>query len=127
MRRPCAATTKAGRACRCAALPGGELCHFHDPARHQALVEAGRKGGFNRRRRPTEVEATAILVKSLGDAIALLAEEINLARDVAEPGLNRLRAIAYALLTWAKLYETGELAGRVEALEAALKAREVNR
>lgn len=123
---PCRAQSAQGQPCRNAAGPSG-YCWWHDPAQEEERAAARHKGGLHRRRRPSATEVTAILVKSMQDAVDLLGQEISLAREVAEPGLERLRAVSYALGAWAKLFEVGELAQRIEALEATLKQREASK
>lgn len=118
----CQARSAQGQPCRNAAGPSG-FCWWHDPAQEKERAAARHKGGLHRRRRPSATEATAILVKSMQDAVTLLGEEIALAREVAEPGLERLRAVSYALGAWAKLFEVGTLSDRLEALEKALGGR----
>jgi hypothetical protein len=63
-------------------------------------------------------------LKTAHDVLALLAEQVQAVREESEAGtLERARTIGYLAAIALKAIETGDLAARLEALEAVLKAR----
>ncbi len=66
-------------------------------------------------------------VRHAADVISLLEEQINLVRaETQADTLQRARTVAYLAATALKAIEAGNLAARLEALEAALKRRKAN-
>jgi len=63
-------------------------------------------------------------LKTAADVLALLAEQVRAVRDDPEAGtLERARCVGYLAGVALKAIEAGDLAARVEAVEAVLKAR----
>ncbi len=63
-------------------------------------------------------------LKTAADVLALLAEQVRAVRDAPEAGtLERARCVGYLAGVALKAIEAGDLAARVEAVEAVLKAR----
>ncbi len=123
--KKCQATTKSGAPCAAKAGPSG-FCTFHDPALLSRRNAGRRKGGLRR----AAVLAKAVLLDDgskldLPDAAAvkiLLSDTIQQTRtgklDV------RIAAVVGTLsATILKALEQGELAARLEALEASVRQR----
>ncbi len=67
-------------------------------------------------------------LKTAHDVLALLAEQVQAVRDEPEAGtLEKARCIGYLAGIALKAIEAGDLAARLEAVEATLKARRVGR
>src|SRR5919199_1232142 len=63
-------------------------------------------------------------LKTAHDVLALLGEQVQAVRDEQEAGtLEKARTIGYLAAIALKAIETGDLAARLESLEAVLKAR----
>ncbi len=63
-------------------------------------------------------------LKTAADVLALLAEQVRAVRDDPEAGtLERARCVGYLAGVALKAIEAGDLAARVEAVEAVLKGR----
>ncbi len=63
-------------------------------------------------------------LKTAADVLALLAEQVRAVRDAPEAGtLERARCVGYLAGVALKAIEAGDLAARVEAVEAVLKGR----
>ena len=63
-------------------------------------------------------------LKTAADVLALLAEQVAVVRDDPDVGtLERARCIGYLAAVTLKATEAGDLAARLEAVEAVLKAR----
>jgi len=63
-------------------------------------------------------------LKTAHDVLALLAEQVQAVRDEQDAGtLEKARTIGYLAAIALKAIETGDLAARLEALEAVLKQR----
>jgi hypothetical protein len=63
-------------------------------------------------------------LKTAADVLALLAEQVRAVRDEPEAGtLEKARCIGYLSGMALKAIEAGDLAARLEAVEAVLKAR----
>ena len=119
----CRARKENGEACQQPPLRGGEFCFWHDPDHAKEAAEARRLGGLRRRRESTVagayefegLETVAQIRRLLGiAAVDLLGLENSIARA---------RALISLSLAAAKLLEVGEMEERLEALEAAVKAR----
>ncbi len=119
LKAKCTAVRADGQPCQAYAGPSG-FCFWHDPERSDQVASAGRTGGKNRRRRVSD-RPVALAPLSLADARGILAQEVKAVLEACEPGINRVRALAYALGTWAKLYELGELSGEIEQLKVEVE------
>ena len=63
-------------------------------------------------------------LKTAADALGLLAEQVEAVRGAPEVGaIERARCIGFLVGVALKAIEAGDLAARLEALEAVLKAR----
>src|SRR5215207_9926144 len=63
-------------------------------------------------------------LKTAHDVLALLGEQVQAVRDEQEAGtLEKARTIGYLAGVCLKAIETGDVAARLEAVEAVLKAR----
>jgi hypothetical protein len=113
----CAAHSKDGQPCRAFALPGGTLCHWHEPARAERQREASIKGG-----RMTALRSRRL---RLNTAAALIRFNGGLLQDVLE-GITQAdlaRAVFYGLSVQAKLVElhqTSDFEHRLAVLEERL-------
>jgi len=91
---------------------------MHDPRNAEAAAEARRLGGLRRKR-----EGSVQLAYGFG-GLASIEEMRRLLEIVAvdtlslDNGVPRNRTVIALVVAAAKLHETGELAGRVQALEA---------
>ena len=67
---------------------------------------------------------TEFRLKTAGDVVALLEEQVAAVRDDTTLGtVERARTIGYLAATALRAIEAGDMAARVEALEAVLKIR----
>jgi len=117
-KRTCKALRSDGEQCRAAPLVGSDFCSVHDPANADAMAEARRLGGQRRKR-----EATLAGVYDLGGLtnvpdIQRIIEIALLDTLSLDNGVARNRTLLAGAQTALKALETGELAGRVQALEA---------
>ena len=124
--RTCKAKTDKGDPCRALPMRDSDFCVFHDPD-HADVVQQARSAGGQRRKREATL-ATAYDFQGLTSI-----EEIRRLVEVAafdalglENNINRVRALAYLAQVASTLLEKGELAERVEALEAAIGPRVVS-
>jgi hypothetical protein len=109
-----------GAQCKAPPLHDSNFCFWHDPGSEQDREQARRLGGVNRKRENT----LATVYETAGiDSI----EEIQRFVEVAlygtlalDNGIQRNRTLINGAMAAAKLLEVGELAARVEALEAVL-------
>jgi hypothetical protein len=117
--RGCTFTMRDGRLCRAPALRGEPFCLMHDPERAEEMAEARKLGGIRRRRERTLAGAYGLSsVRSVEDLLRVVEIAVfNLLG--AENSIAQARALLHAALVGAKLLETGELAERLTALEAA--------
>ena len=116
MDRPsCGAPVKRGGSCRAFALPNGR-CWSHDPSRaaeHRAAYAKGaRLKAINGRR--AKLDTAAGLIRFVSGVVQDCLE-VKLSPDVA-------RAVLYGCSIQRQLIETGDLARRLETLEASLAA-----
>ena len=120
-KRTCKAKRGDGEQCLAAPLVGSDFCSVHDPSNAEAMAEARRLGGQRRKR-----EATLVGVYDLGGLtnipdIQRIIEIALLDRLTLDNGVARNRTLLAGAQTALKALETGDLAERVEALEAILK------
>ncbi len=119
----CKAITIRGEPCKSWAIGAGEYCYTHDPTRAVERAAARKKGGY-RRQTPHQGNLANVphQVRSLDDVLGVLdyalAEALPLENSIARGRL--IVAIANAFMETIK---TGELEGRILALEMALKVR----
>ncbi len=119
MSRPiCQGTSKSQKPCRAPALPDSNLCWAHDPKQAETAVAArlagASKGGKMRalRGQLPRLDTAAALVRFNASLVhRLLAAELE---------VDAARCVVYALNLQRALIETGDLAKRLEALEAQL-------
>ena len=119
-RRTCAGRTSDKQQCRQAPLLDSEYCFWHDPDRAEEAAEARRLGGTRRRREGVVggaygyegLKGTADL-RRLYDIAAF--DALGLENSIA-----RVRALVALVTVGAKLLETGDFEGRLEALESAI-------
>jgi hypothetical protein len=122
-RRSCAALLANGQPCRAAPRSDAEHCFWHDPETAEAAQEARRVGGQRRRRERVvagvydfEGLASVDQIRRLLDVAAL--DTLGLENSIA-----RSRALVSVALAATRLLEAGELADRIDAIEAALQSR----
>ena len=121
--RACKATNSKGEPCRAVRLRESDYCVFHDPEHADVVQEARRLGG-NRRRKEVTL-AVAFDFEGL-DSVPDIRRLVEIAAMDAlslENTLGRARALAYLAQVAAGLLEKGEMAERLEAIEAALGPR----
>ena len=119
LRRRCGFETPGGRPCEAPPLRGSRLCFWHDPDRADDLAEAQRLGGLRRKRERTLATAYEFSGLDSTAAIRRLLEIASLDALGLENSIARARVLISAGLAAIKLLETGELADRIAALEAA--------
>lgn len=94
-------------------------CFWHCPDTVEEAAEARRLGGFHRRKRKS---VSAIYdfhgLRTVADIQAFL-ETLVVETLTIENSINRNRTLTSIATAAAKLLEVGELADRIEALEAA--------
>ena len=115
----CGASTKAGAACRHAALPGSVWCWWHDPDKADERKLARSKGGKARHGRVLGETGAGdpLEIHSLEDVSRLIVEEINMARAL-EKSISRARVVGYLAGILVTVYTQSELEQRIAALEA---------
>jgi Family of unknown function (DUF5763) len=117
MANRCTATRRDGQPCTAGARPSG-YCFFHDPAMAEARAHGRHVGGINRRnmlRLKAAVPPDAMPAKLrevLNHLIGALDETYD---GQLEPQVARAMATLSGAIV--RLYEFGELAVRVQALE----------
>ena len=116
----CARPMPDGRRCRAPVLREGRFCFWHEPGKAEEAAAARRLGGLRRGRERTL--AVAYDMSGLGsiEAIRRLVEIALFDVLGLENSIARARVLISGALAAAKLLETGELAERIAALEAAL-------
>lgn len=123
--RSCQAQTRSGVPCKASALANSDYCFTHDPHTADERRAARSKGGAARHGRAigtTDAPAELVKVETTADIVQLIGRAINDALSL-ENSLNRARTIGYLALAACKALELDQLADRVAALEAILKAR----
>ena len=116
----CAFAQPDGRPCR--AYPGTDsrFCFWHDPGKADELADARRLGGMRRKRERTVAVAYDFAGLGSVDAIRRLLEIASTDALGLESSIAKIRALIAVAVAAVKLLETGELADRLAALEAAL-------
>ena len=123
MLRTCKAKNERGEPCRARPLHDADFCLLHDPEQAEAVQEARRLGGRNRRNEATVATLFDIEGLQTIPQIRRLAEIAmgDLLRQ--EPSVSRARAMLYLVQVAVSLHMKGEVEQRLEALEAALAPR----
>ena len=116
----CAQPMPDGRRCRAPALRDGRLCFWHEPGKAEEAHEARRLGGLRRGRERTLAVAYDLTGLGSIEAIRRIVEIALFDVLGLENSIARARVLISGALAAAKLLETGELAERIAALEAAL-------
>jgi hypothetical protein len=103
-----------------APLVDSDFCWAHDPANAEAAAEARRLGGLRRKR-----EGSLRVAYDLGDLASILdlrrvLEIAALDTSTLDNGVARNRTLMAAVHEGATLIEKGELAARIDKLEAAV-------
>ncbi len=121
--RACTFEMAEGRPCRAAPLRTEPFCFWHSPDTAEEQAEARRLGGLHRRKKRTLATIYGFNgLRSVEDHQALL-ETLTIETMGLENSIARNRTVAGFLGIGAKLLEVGDLATRVEQLEA-IRARE---
>lgn len=118
----CAQPMPDGRRCRAPLLREGRFCFWHDPGKAEEAQEARRLGGLRRGRERTLAVAYDLAGLGSIEAIRRIIEIALFDALGLENTIPRARVLISGALAAAKLLETGELAERIAALEAALTA-----
>ena len=119
----CKATNARGEPCGATLMHESDYCVFHDPEHADAMKEARRLGGMRRRKEATLAVAYDFEGLDTIPEIRRLVEVAAMDALSLDNSLGRVRALAYLAQVSASLLEKGELADRVQALEAALEPR----
>ena len=119
----CAGTRPDGRPCRAWPPRGDTFCLWHSPDKEEEATEARRLGGLRRRREKTVAGAYDLAGLDSIEAIRRIIEIALLDVLGLENSIARARVLISGALAAAKLLETGELAERLAALEAAMASR----
>ncbi len=118
--RTCRGLNQQQEPCRQAPLLGGDFCFWHSPDHKAEAAEAHRLGGLRRRREGALSGAYEL------DSLAWIPDLRRLLEIAAfdalslENSIARVRVLTAIVQVGARLLETGELAERVTALEAAV-------
>ena len=116
----CAHPMPDGRRCRAPVLRDGRFCFWHDPGKAEEAADARRLGGMRRGRERTLAVAYDLTGLGSIEAIRRIVEIALFDVLGLENSIARARVLISGALAAAKLLETGELADRIAALEAAL-------
>ncbi len=110
-----------GLRCRAPARRGKALCYWHDPDTADEAAEARRLGGLHRRR----AKAVAALYDFAGlrtiEGSQRLLETAAVETMALANSVPRNRTLIAAAQAAPRLIETAELAGRIGAIEAAIR------
>ena len=121
--RRCTAVTSAGTSCHATPLRDQDLCFWHAPEHAQDAAEARRLGGLRRRREATVAGAYEVEgLENVSDLRRVLEIAVYDALGL-ENSIPRARTLVAIVQTGARLLEVGELEGRLESLEAAVRPR----
>ena len=120
--RTCSFRKQDGGRCGATPMHEEEFCFFHHPEHKSDAAEARRLGGLRRRREKT-LEGAYDLDEGFDTAKGIRRFVEIAALDLLgmEVSIGRANAMLRAALTAAKLLEVGELEGRLEALESAMR------
>jgi hypothetical protein len=109
-----------GRRCQAPVLREGRFCFWHEPGKAEEAHDARRLGGMRRGRERTLAVAYELAGLGSIEAIRRIVEIALFDVLGLENSVARARVLISGALASAKLLETGELAERIAALEAAL-------
>ena len=118
--RSCAGHKQNGEPCRVAPMYDIEFCFWHSPEHAEEAAKARSLGGQRRRRESTLAGAYDVGTLDTVPAIRRVLEIVTFDGLGMEISVARGRLLIAATQGLTKLLETGELADRVEALEAAV-------
>ena len=121
--RTCKAAKQDGTRCGSPPLQDGDFCYMHDPEHREDATAARKLGGQRRRRESTLAGAYEIEPLDSVAGIRRVLEIVTYDALGMESSVARGRLLIAAMQTLTKLLEVGDLAERVEQLEAALKPR----
>jgi len=124
--RTCKAKTDKGDPCRALPMRESDFCVFHDPEHADVVAQARSAGGQRRKREATLATAYDFQGLTSIDEIRRLVEVAAYDALGLDNSINRVRALGYLAQVATSLLEKGELADRVEALEAAIGPRVVS-
>jgi hypothetical protein len=121
----CSALTANGQHCQAHAIAGSTMCFTHDPAQGTARAKAHQLGGQRRRvGHAGDVSRIPPEVRSVVDVMKIL--DYDLAETlILENSEKRGRLLVTLCSAFIEAMKAGEWEGRVAALEAALRTREV--
>ncbi len=120
--RTCRAMTKAGTACRSAALTESEYCLFHDPKHEVERREAQSAGGRQRRIMTLPEDAPDVKIENCQDVRDLACQTISqVRRGQIDPRIAN--AIGYLSILLLRALEQGDVERRLAELEAAVKSQ----
>ena len=120
-KRPCAYQHPDGRPCGAPPLRDSLYCLFQDPDHADAVAEARRLAG-QRRRKEAAIATVYDLLDATSDEGTKRLMDIVVSDVLGlDNSLNRARVLLYAIQTGIKVRESGDLVGRIEALEATVK------
>lgn len=121
--RACTARKQNGERCASSPMRDGDECFWHSPDHAEAATEARRLGGLRRRKEGTI--AGAYDFAGLGSVVEIrrLVEIVVLDALSMESSIARGRLLIAAAQAATKLLEVGELEGRVDHIETALRLK----
>ena len=116
----CKGTTKAGKACKMAALKGSGYCFNHEPGKDAERARARKAGGKARHTgHAGDPSIIPTQIRTVEDARAILtytlAELLN-----CDNGIQRNRALIAIFDSYLRSIEISEIEARLQALEAKL-------
>jgi hypothetical protein len=120
-KRTCKALRADGQPCGAAPLVESEFCSMHDPANAETMAEARRLGGQRRKREATLAGVYDLSGLASVQAVQRIIEIAVLDTLSLDNGVARNRTLLAGAQSALRALETGELADRVEALEAIVK------
>lgn len=121
--RPCAATRRDGAPCRAPALPGRAHCFAHDPARQEAQRAARSKGGRGKATAARAGKLVPATLRPVLDGLLDVFDEVKAGNLDPKVG-TALGSIAAAIV---RVFQSGALEERLQALEAAQDAQNARR
>lgn len=122
--RACKGRNQQGETCRQPPLVEGEFCFWHDPEHAKEAADARRLGGARRKREVALQGVYAFEGLTSVPQIRRLLEVAAVDALALETSVAKVRTLVAVSMAAAKLLEVGELEGRVEALELAVRRHE---
>jgi hypothetical protein len=119
-KRLCAYQHPDGRPCGAPPLRDRLYCLFHDPEHAEAVAQARQLAGQRRRKDATIATVYDLLDPTSDEGTKRLMEIVVTDVLGLDNSLNRARVLLYAIQTSIKVRESGDLVGRLEALEATV-------